>query len=270
MVGRKEIFLARPEWRPSESSPFFVDELLLHLGLNVAAQFDRLDRSIKLQESRSVPSANTAAEVLRALNSLEGELIDWEAKLRLSIPPNEPLYWPDGRFTDSENSDTLGFSFRSLHQAVQVLTYWAIRLLLDISLAAVVDKLPEIIERQPYDNEGVALVSMFPQALIDMYTNSHPPRKRIEIANNIIRGMEYLTQPDAGLENMHGGLFPLSTALICLSDFDKTDTEYRRGGRIYKFVMSKVQAAKDWYAGRSYMLNAQSQGPGTNFMRKPG
>ena len=119
LVGRKETKLSRPEWKPSITSPRYMEELLSYMGMRLAALLSRLDGANNAAKPATITSISTVADLLNRVSTLEQELTNWYHDYAANLGCTLPLYWPEQSFHEPEIAETAGFRFLSLDVAHQ-------------------------------------------------------------------------------------------------------------------------------------------------------
>ena len=154
-------------------------------------------------------NAHVVKDIILQITRLEEEFVGWLANYKSQVSGEDELYWPDPLFSEPSLSTSDGFGFRRLSEAVLLIYYWALRLVLNMNMATLCQDLPLILQKCTTDQRGVRLDSVFRFDLIRTFNTFHSSDKRVKLANNVIRVMPYLCREKVGMETMHGGLFPL-------------------------------------------------------------
>jgi len=209
---RKGHFLAKEEWRtlPCGRMPGkrYSQRLLDH-GFALGAAIEEADNA---GFRRGELGHETYLNYLYRFASLDTELDCWYRELSEMSP--EPLYWLDltqsaghGAHDMSSASARGPFAFRSLLIASVIVRYWALKLVLSltISMLRIRPTVPETSE-EPLPDDGSVI------ALASHYNEPH----RQDLAVKIIRSMSYLLDSGLGLYGAQLSLFPLRGALYIL------------------------------------------------------
>ena len=110
----------------------------------------------------------------------------------------------------SDDSDDLGFGFRSSDVGRQLLFYWALQLSLSINAKDMCRKIEDCCSRQEEDPTGTPLSSNFTKSYLEHVSVLHSKERRIDLAKKIVRGSAYTSQPRLGLEMTKWTWYPLS------------------------------------------------------------
>ena len=158
---------------------------------------------------------------LGRLLALDVELQIWYRQLLKESP--SPLYWR----TKSEGQDLGSFSFASLQLAHLMLDYWALRLILSVTVATLCHQIP--IKEPPMRNGSQSPADSLhsdpdemPVQASDVFNFVHQAKaehgaaRQIELADTIFESLPYCMDVENGISSSQKCLFSARVALFLL------------------------------------------------------
>jgi len=200
------------EWRQR-------DMLLYSKGHTLGALLQNLDLYV-LSGPENI-SILGLTQRLGTFLALDVELQIWYWQLLQEFP--SPLYWP----TTSEGNDTAAFSFRSLQLAHLMLDYWALGLIVSVTIATLCQQIPH--QERPVENgsrspansarseadessdESRDVLSFVHRAKVD-----HNGARHMELALRIMESVPFCMDTEHGLSSSQKCLFGARVAMFLL------------------------------------------------------
>ena len=219
VLYRTSSFLGNEEWQtiPWIETPKDVYQKLYDKGFAFATILENIDQANLLDST-----ARLAATLrhLRSLSELDSDMDLWYQDLLAAT--SSPMYWSSQSTHATSNrsswyqegaqmAGTLPpFEFRTLRLANIIVTYWALRTLLSISITTTCDSALSL------DRETQA---RFPESIAQQLLRNHGAPVRLELAVNIMRSMPYCLSDSMGLLGAQKSLFAMRTALATLRHY---------------------------------------------------
>ena len=224
VLYRTSSFLGSEEWQtvPWIETPKDVYQKFYDKGFVFAAILEDIDKANLMGSAFGIPALS---KNLRRLCKLDCDMDLWYREL-LAVTPS-PMYWPtQSSHTPSdppgwhlEGAPTAGtlpsFEFRTLRLANIIVSYWALKTVLSISITTTCNGALSMDREMQARFPSMSELRSIAQQLLQQ----HGAAVRLDLAINIMRSMPYCLNDSTGLLGAQKSLFALRTALATLRHY---------------------------------------------------
>jgi hypothetical protein len=193
------------------------DLILWSKGHAIGALLQDLDEYAAVRPEHHSPLGLT--QHLRTALAIDAELQIWYQQLLQESP--SPLYWP----TTGNGQDEGGFSFVNLQLAHLLLDFWALRLIVSVTVTALSHQIPLPTLKLDWQSPAGSTDSdseEMPSHARDVVTFIHQARaeynacQQMELATNIMESLPFCMKDENGISSSQKCLFGARVALILL------------------------------------------------------